>query len=76
MKRAIVKMFGERCDEYDKECATCLVYKMWDEIESLRKEKLDLQRKLYSLRNIKERFDYVCEENRKIAKLVTGTLGQ
>lgn len=73
-KRVALRLFGERCETRDKDCPTCFVYELIDEIEKLRKEKSTLQIKNANLKKAKERFDYVCEENRKIARLVTSRL--
>lgn len=82
-KRAFVRVFGERCEQYDKDCATCIAYRMLDEVELLRKEKKLLQDYLSHSKILKERIKIVsakyreaCEENHKIAKLVTGTFEQ
>lgn len=76
MKLRLEKIFGERCEIRRDDCPICVAYRMADEIESLRRDKKNLQTKVSHLKKTKEKFNFVCEENRKIAKLVTGTLPQ
>lgn len=73
-KRALLRVFGERCETYDKNCPSCIAHRMWEEIEKLRKEKMYVQNENSYLRTFQKKYRAACEENSKIAKLVTGTL--